>query len=259
MNRGYIKVWRKVWNHKLFQEKRKFSRFEAWVDMIMLANGKDKEIIFDGKSLLIKRGQFLTSQRQLAARWGWSKTKTADFLKISSKHDHSIEIISDRKKSIITILNYEKYNPLPRGKKTTEIESKKTTERPQKDHRLVPTNKDKRKNNSQKILKKEYFDLVDLLIERMRLNDPRARVLNTERQREEWANDFKRLIERDGRSMEEVREVLIWCQEDSFWRGNILSASKLRKQFTQLKLKKEAMHKPEKPDPAELTRKEMKQ
>jgi phage replication O-like protein O len=110
-----------------------------------------------------------------------------------------------------------------------------------------------------KILKKEYFDLVDLLIERMRLNDPRARVLNTERQREEWANDFKRLIERDGRSMEEVREVLIWCQEDSFWRGNILSASKLRKQFTQLKLKKEAMHKPEKPDPAELTRKEMKQ
>ena len=259
MNRGYIKVWRKVWNHKLFQEKRKFSRFEAWVDMIMLANGKDKEIIFDGKSLLIKRGQFLTSQRQLAARWGWSKTKTADFLKISSKHDHSIEIISDRKKSIITILNYDKYNPLPNKGKTTEIEEKKTTERPLKDHRLVPTNKGKRKKSSQKILKKEYFDLVDLLIERIHLNDPQAKVPNTEGQREEWANDFRLLIEKDERSIEEVREVLIWCQEDPFWRSNILSAGKLRKQFTQLKLKKEALHKPGKPDPAELTRREMKQ
>ena len=96
-----------------------------------MANGIDKEVIFDGRPMLIKRGQLLTSQRKLAARWGWSKTKTADFLKISSKPDHAIEIISDRKKSIITILNYEKYNPLPRDKKTTENEGKKTTERPQ--------------------------------------------------------------------------------------------------------------------------------
>jgi len=43
---GYIKLWRKIWNDKLFKQKRKFSRFEAWIDMIMLAAGKDKEIIF---------------------------------------------------------------------------------------------------------------------------------------------------------------------------------------------------------------------
>jgi len=117
----------------------------------------------------------------------------------------------------------------------------------------------KRKTSSKIILKKEYFDLVDLLIERIRLNDPKARVADTGGQHEEWANDFRLIIERDGRSIEEVREVLIWCQEDPFWRSNILSASKLRKQFTQLILKKEAMQKPGKPDPAELTRKEMKQ
>lgn len=147
MNRGYIKLWRKIWTHKFFQEKRNFSRFEAWIDLIMQANGKEKEIIFDGKPLLIKRGQFLTSQRRLADRWGWSKTKTRDFLKLSQKHDHSIDVHSDHKKSIITILNYSKYNPLPGKKATTENKEKKTTERPLKDHRLDTTNKSIKNEN----------------------------------------------------------------------------------------------------------------
>lgn len=147
MKRGYVHLWRKIMSNPLYREERKFSRFEAWIYLFLNANGKDKEIIFDGRPLLIKRGQLLTSQRQLAARWGWSKTKTADFLKNSSKHDHAIEIISDRKKSIITILNYDRYNPPPSKKKTTENKEKKTTEKPLKDHRLAPTNKDINKDN----------------------------------------------------------------------------------------------------------------
>ena len=153
MNLGYIKLHRKIWDHPFWREKRKFSRAEAWIDLILMANGKDKEVIFDGRPILIKRGQLLTSQRQLAARWRWSKTKTADFLKISSKHDHLIEIISDRKKSIITILKYYKYNPLPDDEKTTEFEAKKTTERPQKDHRLVPNNKVKERDKHKSSIK----------------------------------------------------------------------------------------------------------
>jgi len=140
MNRGYIKLWRKFLDHHLWKEKRVFSRAEAWIDLIMLANGREREVVFDGRPLIIKRGQLLTSQRQLAAKWRWSKTKTRDFLKISQNHDHSIKIYSDRKKSIITILNYNSYNPFNKEKKTTENEKKKTTEKPLKNHRLAPTN-----------------------------------------------------------------------------------------------------------------------
>ena len=210
----------------------------------MMANGKDKEIIFDGKSLLIKRGQFLTSQRQLAARWGWSKTKTADFLKISSKHDHAIEIISDRKKSIITILNYEKYNPLPRDKKTTEFEPKKTTERPLKDHRPVPTNKDKRKNNKENRLlsPKKFSDvdihLTDLLIEKILRNNPKARVQRiTQKTKEGWLNECRKLREIDGYSPEEIEAIITWCQEDDFEKTVVLSMPKLRIRFDELWLK----------------------
>ena len=118
--------------------------------------------------------------------------------------------------------------------------------------------KRKERNSSKKILKKEFFELVDLLIKKILHNDPKAKVPKTEKGREAWANDFRLLIEKDGRSSEEVREIIIWCQEDPFWRSNILSADKLRKQFTQLILKKQATSKLVKPDPAELTRKEMK-
>lgn len=146
--------------------------------------------------------------------------------------------------------NYEEWKVSPKKamfpKKVTKVSPKKVT------------SKEIKKERSQKILKKEYFELVDFLIEKMRENDPKAKVPNTKKRLEDWANDFRLLVEKDGRSVQEVREIVVWSQDDSFWGSNILSAGKLREQFPQLMLKKEAMHRSRKPDPAELTRKEMK-
>jgi len=88
-------------------------------------------------------------------------------------------------------------------------------------------------------LSDDFFSLVSLLSEKMRENDSKAKIPRTEAQREKWATSFRLLVERDGRPIEEVRKVLTWCQADSFWRGNILSASKFREKYGQLKLKME--------------------
>ena len=236
MEKGWIKLWRKFLDDPLWKERRKFSRAEAWLDLVMSANGKDKAIFFDGTELLIKRGQLLTSERKLAERWGWSKTKTRDFLTYREKTHHSIELNSDHKKSIVTVANYGVYNPFRCEKKTSDTEGKKTTERPQKDHRLAPTNKDRKK---EKEIRPEFFSLVDLLSEKMRENDPKAKIPKTEGQREKWATDFRLLVERDERPIEEVRRVLTWSQFDSFWRAKILSASKFREKYPGLKLQME--------------------
>jgi hypothetical protein len=45
------------------------------------------------------------------------------------------------------------------------------------------------------------------------------------------------LIDKDGRSEAAVERIIRWSQADEFWRSNILSAPKLREQFTQLALK----------------------
>ncbi len=51
---------------------------------------------------------------------------------------------------------------------------------------------------------------------------------------ERWARDVRLLVERDGRTLEDVWRVFEFANRDQFWRANILSPAKLRKQFPAL-------------------------
>lgn len=53
-------------------------------------------------------------------------------------------------------------------------------------------------------------------------------------QAEQWATDIDKINRIDGYSWEVIEAVLKWSQEDSFWKQNIRSGSKLRKQFERL-------------------------
>jgi hypothetical protein len=44
------------------------------------------------------------------------------------------------------------------------------------------------------------------------------------------------LLDRDGKTTEQVANAIRWCQNDEFWRANILSMSKLREKYDQLAL-----------------------
>lgn len=44
------------------------------------------------------------------------------------------------------------------------------------------------------------------------------------------------MLDRDGRSFDDVRGAILWCQQHEFWRSNILSAAKLREQFDTLRM-----------------------
>lgn len=44
------------------------------------------------------------------------------------------------------------------------------------------------------------------------------------------------MLDRDGYSAEQIARAIQWCQADEFWRSNILSASKLRQKYEQLRL-----------------------
>ena len=54
-----------------------------------------------------------------------------------------------------------------------------------------------------------------------------------------WANTIRLMRERDKRMHREICEVFKWANNHEFWRSNILSPSKLRKQFDQLVLQKQ--------------------
>lgn len=51
------------------------------------------------------------------------------------------------------------------------------------------------------------------------------------------ADAMRLLLERDKRSVEEIIVVIDWCQADSFWKANILSAATFRKQYDKLRIR----------------------
>ncbi len=53
---------------------------------------------------------------------------------------------------------------------------------------------------------------------------------------DKWLSDMERLNRIDQRTWEQITKAIEWCQDDDFWRGNIMSPGKLRKQYDQLRL-----------------------
>ncbi len=49
-----------------------------------------------------------------------------------------------------------------------------------------------------------------------------------------WANTFRLMREQDGREPEHIKRLFDWASQDSFWQSNILSPTKLRKQWKAL-------------------------
>ena len=68
------------------------------------------------------------------------------------------------------------------------------------------------------------------LFEKIKGNNPKQKEPNFD----SWANDFRLMREKDNRELQEIKDVIDWCQADPFWQGNILSAKKLREKFDQL-------------------------
>ena len=124
-NNGFIAIYRKITEHWLWDNYEPFDRAHAWIDLIFMANFRDKDVLFNGKMVTVRRGQRITSLRNLSEKWNWSKDKTARFLD-TLEADGMITRESDRFKTLITIVNYEFYQNVRDTEKTLKSHSKDT-------------------------------------------------------------------------------------------------------------------------------------
>lgn len=189
---GFIQLHRKIQDHWLYQEKRKFSKFEAWIDMLMMASHKDTKFVLGNELIEIERGQFVTSELKLMERWTWGKSKLRSFLDLLEK-DGMIIKKSDRKKTTITICNYSVYHDY------------ETKNRPQSDHEQTMNrlssdtiNNDNNVNNVEEDI--PYAEIVEFLNEKAGKNFRHTTRKTRELIRARWnegfrLDDFKRVIE----------------------------------------------------------------
>jgi hypothetical protein len=128
----------------LFKEKRIFSRFEAWVYLLMSANHSDTKILLGNQLIDVKKGSFITSEIKLMAEFQWSKSKLRAFL-ILLESQSMIEKITDSKKTTLSIVKYIDYQELQTTKKP-----QKDRQRTAKEPRADTNNNDNNYNNENK-------------------------------------------------------------------------------------------------------------
>jgi len=90
-------------------------------------------------------------------------------------------------------------------------------------------------NNNSNTSKNKKFSDEDLKSSKMMLS--KILEINPNHKRpniESWANEVRLIRERDGHSNNEIIDLFKWANNDSFWRSNILSPVKLRKQWDKL-------------------------
>jgi hypothetical protein len=92
-------------------------------------------------------------------------------------------------------------------------------------------NNTKQYNNLPSDISKSLTQLLkNLILE----NNPIARVPDN---LNKWELEIDRMLRIDKRPPELIEKVIRWCQSDTFWKANILSAGTLRDKFDQLLMK----------------------
>lgn len=149
---GYVKINRTIQDNWVWKNK-PFSRGQAWVDLIMLANHSNVKDMNRGRLVEYKRGVVHHSILELSELWGWSRGKTKRFLN-ELEEDGMVSVNSTTHGTTITIVNYDVYQVRGATKCATngqQTNNKRTTDEHQTDINNND-NKDNNENNDNKQL-----------------------------------------------------------------------------------------------------------
>ncbi len=148
MHRGYIKLYRKSEENPLYFAE-VFTKWQAWSDLILIANHKEKTLSIRGNLIKINRGQTAYSEDTLALRWKWSRGKVRRFINYL-KTEQQIEQQQSNVLNILTIKNYDIYH----GNGTTDG----TTDGQQTVQQTDTNNNDKNVNNdNNKVMQRKFI------------------------------------------------------------------------------------------------------
>ena len=104
---GWIKLHRKIVDNPYYFSEA-FTRSQAWVDLLILANHKDNFFYIRGLKIDVKRGQIGFALENLAKRWKWSRGKAERFIS-ELENAHQIVRQKGNATTLLTVVNYDIY------------------------------------------------------------------------------------------------------------------------------------------------------
>lgn len=83
-------------------------------------------------------------------------------------------------------------------------------------------------------IRNDVLTLCEFLADKIEDNGSKRPIPN-----KQWFDAARLMLDRDRRDYIECKQLIIWCQENTFWRANILSMPKFREKYDQLRLQRE--------------------
>lgn len=238
---GWIKLHRSLIDWEWYTD---HNTSRLFIHCLLRANHTDHE----WRGIFIKRGSFYTSLNTLSSETGLSLRQ------IRTSFDKLIltgELTSSgmARGRMITIHEYDSYQEDDR------LNGSQMTGNRQADDRVATTNKnDKNDKNNTPKYEEGDLKLAEWIYEQVILISPHTKQPNFVK----WANTIRLMRTQDKLNHRLIAEVFKWANEDSFWKSNILSPSKLRDKFATLHAKKESENeinqRPNQPKPSLVDR-----
>lgn len=221
MSTGWARVYRQLTEGDFWLSE-KFTKPQAWVDLIVMANHKEGSFWVRGIEVKLDRGEIGWSELTMARRWKWSRNKIRLFLNYLSTND-----MIDRKKvqqitTIIKIKNYEKYQSMVQQEVQQEVQ--------QKDNRRYTNNNVKNDKNVKNIanaiekpVSQRNPDIDDLTSYFLKVFQLPKEDCSIKQSRQYWSL----LLKESRTGIEGVRWLIDLARKDQFWAINITSSKDL--------------------------------
>lgn len=166
---GFIKLHRQIIENEFWLSER-FSKSQAWIDLLLLATFKQRTFFIRGVEICLKPGELCYSQKTLSERWRWNERTVNKYLK-ALKIRKMIQSRINNVTTIITILNWKTYQV--DTVQTTDQNTKQSKTKIQTNKNVKNVKKSKVKNfsieflpedlNGELFYKNKYFFVPQIL------------------------------------------------------------------------------------------------
>jgi len=208
------------------------------ITLLCMVNHDAEEWEWKGKKYICKPGQKITSLDKIRKECG--KGVSIQNIRTAFVRFEKLEFLtyeSTKESRLVTILNWELYQSCENNQQSNQ----------QTGNKGVTTNKNDKNDKNIKDINNIFvadsleIKLVEKLKQLILTNNANAKVPDN---LQGWAKEFDLMMRIDKRTEEQLNTVIEFSQKDAFWKTNILSPAKLRKQFDTLWLQKDRENKP---------------
>lgn len=149
---GFVKIHRSILNWQWFSKK---NMVQFWLYLLLKANHKDGYI----RGIEVKKGQLLTGRKKISEETGLSEQEVKTCLKCL-KSTNEITIKTTNKYSLITIMNWDKYQCCgddSNQQNNQQTNQQTTINQPTSNHQAT-TNKNVKNNKNDKNIKEKEIN-----------------------------------------------------------------------------------------------------